>query len=145
MDRRVRKASRRGAAAVEAALVLGLALTMIFGIFEYGRVLFLRQLLRAASSEGARMAVSSTATKTTDQIKAAVTAKLQGQSLSNIVVQVYQVDSTGNLVGVWSDATFGSGVAVEVSATTRPFVAPLSLLPDPLTIQTRTILGSEAN
>ncbi|MDX2200540.1 MAG: TadE/TadG family type IV pilus assembly protein [Phycisphaerae bacterium] len=48
---------RRGAAAVEMALVTPLLLTMLFGIIEYGWVFSVRQTLTHAAREGARVAV----------------------------------------------------------------------------------------
>src|SRR5262249_37322207 len=49
---------RRGAAAVELALVLPLLMTFLFGIWEVGRFLDAMQTLQAAAREGARQAAA---------------------------------------------------------------------------------------
>ena len=57
---RTRRAStqrRTGAAIVEAALVLPIAILFIFGILEYGRFLFVRNVMEHGAREGARYAV----------------------------------------------------------------------------------------
>jgi Flp pilus assembly protein TadG len=45
---------RRGAAAVEFAAVLGPLLILIFGVFEYGRLLWTREALQETAAAGAR-------------------------------------------------------------------------------------------
>ena len=53
---------RRGAAAVEFAAVLGPLLILIFGVFEYGRLLWTREALQETATAGARcMGMSATA------------------------------------------------------------------------------------
>src|SRR5579864_3581578 len=49
---------RRGAAAVETAMVLLPMLMLLFGIFEYGRFLLDRNLLNNAAREGCRYALA---------------------------------------------------------------------------------------
>jgi Flp pilus assembly protein TadG len=52
---------RRGAAAVEFAAVLGPLLILIFGVFEYGRLLWTREALQETATAGARcMGMSAT-------------------------------------------------------------------------------------
>jgi Flp pilus assembly protein TadG len=54
-------ADRRGAAAVEFAAVLAPLMILIFGVFEYGRLLWTREALQATATAGARcMGMSST-------------------------------------------------------------------------------------
>lgn len=57
MRRIAGKKHRRGAAAVEMALVTPFLLTMLFGIIEYGWIFTVRQALTNAAREGARTAV----------------------------------------------------------------------------------------
>jgi Flp pilus assembly protein TadG len=47
---------RRGAVAVEAALVLPMVLVLLFGIWEVGRFVLVGQVLNTAAREGARLA-----------------------------------------------------------------------------------------
>ena len=62
--------NRRGAAAVEFALVAPLFFAMIFGIAEAGRMLEVQQLMTNATREGARRAMIKGVTA--DEVKAAV-------------------------------------------------------------------------
>ena len=48
---------RRGAVIVEAAMVIPILLLLMFGIFEYGRFMLVRNVLNHAAREGARHAV----------------------------------------------------------------------------------------
>src|SRR5271157_2974326 len=88
-----RARASRGAAVVETALILNVLLLGLLGVFEYGRIVMLRQLMFNAAREGARLAIVGTAADpeaTTAQIQQTVTSYLAGQSLSNMSVQVYQ-------------------------------------------------------
>ena len=58
MPRPPRPAARRGAAAVELALILPLLMTFLFGIWEVGRFLDAMQTLQSAVREGARQAAA---------------------------------------------------------------------------------------
>ena len=48
--------NNKGAALLELALTLLLLLTIVFGIFEYGRVMYITNTLNHAAREGARRA-----------------------------------------------------------------------------------------
>src|SRR4051812_28555658 len=109
-----RKPRRRGGTLVETAVVLGVVLVFMFGIFEYGRYVMFRQLVENAAREGARQAVVSTSSLATTDIQATVTRYLVGQSLTNLTITVYKTDpTTGANLGSWNGAAFGEGVAVE--------------------------------
>ncbi len=51
------KSARRGAAAVEFAVVLPIFLTFLFGIIEFGRAIMVQQILINASREGNRTGI----------------------------------------------------------------------------------------
>jgi Flp pilus assembly protein TadG len=57
MRMRMRARARRGAALVEAAVMLTLLLTLIFGIFELGIALFRNHVACEAARQGARVAI----------------------------------------------------------------------------------------
>ena len=61
---------RRGAAAVEFAIVAPLFFLLVFGMIEFGRMVMVQQILTNASREGARTAVldGSTTTDVTDTV-----------------------------------------------------------------------------
>ncbi len=52
-----RPPTRRGAALVEAALILPLMVMMVLGVVEFGRALMVSQLMAGAAREGTRLAV----------------------------------------------------------------------------------------
>lgn len=64
------KTHRRGAAAVEFALVAPIFIMFLLGIFEFGRAMMVQQALINATREGARKAifVGSTVTKAKDAV-----------------------------------------------------------------------------
>jgi Flp pilus assembly protein TadG len=65
---------RKGATAVEFAIVAPVFLMLIFGIFEFGRVFMVTQLLTEAARKSARVAIVEGTTS--DQIKAVATSSL---------------------------------------------------------------------
>jgi Flp pilus assembly protein TadG len=137
---------RRGAVLVEAALVIPIAFAIILGLLEYGRLVLIRQLVDNAAREGARLAVVSTSTLTTQDIQNCVTTRMSGLTLQGIAIQVYKADpTTGANVGVWTDAALGDCIAVQVNGNFTPIVPGISLLPNPLAMSTKVMMQSEAN
>ena len=143
---RKRLRSRRGQTAVETAIILSVLFTLVLGIYEYGRLVMIKQLMGNASREGARQAVVNTSTMTTAQIQTTVTGFLAGQSYNNLAIQVYQADpTTGNNIGVWTGAPFGSTIAVQVDLYYAP-ITPVSWgLPGALHMTSKSLMRSEAN
>jgi Flp pilus assembly protein TadG len=78
---RLCRKNRRGAAAVEFAIVAPLFVTMVFGMVEFGRMIMVQQVLTNASREGARMAVLDGAT--TSSVQSAVQTYLQNAGVPN--------------------------------------------------------------
>ena len=143
-----RRRSRRGATAVETALVLIPLLTFVLGIFEFGRLFMVRNLAANACREGARYAVVHTYDKTTAQIQAQVQAMFAGQeqNLQGMTIQLFRSDpATGTNLGAWTDAKFGEGVTVQVNGTYRPVVPNLLMMGATIPVQTSSTMLSEAN
>lgn len=87
----VRRTRRRAAAAVETAFVLILATSLIFGVFEYCRLLMDWSLLNNAAREGCRYAlVNNTSATVGIDVQNTVTSFMGGQatSFSNFTVTV---------------------------------------------------------
>lgn len=57
LQKRPRSQPRRGAAMVEMALVLPVFLMVVMGIIEFGRAMWVSNMLTNAAREGARMAI----------------------------------------------------------------------------------------
>ena len=104
-----------------------------------------RQLLQNAAREGARQAIISTTTKTTAQIQAVVSGYLVNTSqLNNLNTQIYQVDSSGNNSGVWNNASFSQGIAVQVDTDVKSVFPNLGFMPGTFHLQVRSIMRCEA-
>ncbi len=148
----VRRPDRRrgGQTVVETALVINLLLLVILGVFEYGHIIMIKQLMDNAAREGARMAVVSTQTNpatTTAQIQSAVSGYLAGQPVQNLAINVFEANPTTNAnIGPWTAAPFGVDIAVTVDADYQPMIpTSFGILPNPLHFTARSVMRSEAN
>lgn len=153
---------RRGAVAVESAIVLPLVLVVIFGIIEYGRYIAMLQVFEQAARGGCRYAVVRVVDQdTTDaQVKAEVERLMCGlqSQLSdynrNTSIQVFQYDRDhpNDRSASWKDAAFGKLICLEITGTYRtavpaiwvPGVGRIPVMGDH-TIRIRSVMCSEAN
>jgi Flp pilus assembly protein TadG len=142
---------RRGAEVVETALVLNVVLLGLLSIFEYGRLVMVRQLLNNAAREGSRYAVVGSAETphvTTEQIRETVRSYLAGQSIDITDIKVYQANpSTGDWVSdAWAQTPYGGAIAVQVEAMYRPILpTTLGIIPNPFPVTGISMMLSEAN
>jgi Flp pilus assembly protein TadG len=145
--RAARGERRRGATVVESAFVLGIFFLLLFGIFEYGRLLFMRHVLQNAAREGARFAVVHTYDKSTADVQARVTQYLasQGYQITGLTVTVFEADVNGNNVGPWTDASFGEGVGVRITGSYHPGITTLLHLNSAYSMTTQCTMNCEAN
>jgi Flp pilus assembly protein TadG len=141
----VRTDRRRGAAVVEAAIVMNIFLMFLFGVMEFGHYVFVKQLMDNAARDGARMASTGQQTYSTSQIQAQVTQELVNQGPANMTIQVFQANpTTGANIGPWTSAGLGQTVAVQISGTYQPMVNMASLLPVSFPISSEAMVYSEA-
>jgi Flp pilus assembly protein TadG len=119
---------RRGASAVEFAIVAPIFILLIFGMIEYGRMVMVQQLITNAAREGARQAVLDGAT--TANVQSTVTTYLSNSSVSGATVTV-SPDPPSN-------AGAGDPVTVNVSI---PFTQ-VSWLPSPMYLGATTMTAS---
>ena len=159
---------RRGATAVEMALVLGVVFLLLFGILEYSRYLMMLQLVDNACREGSRAAAVSTNTNTTANIQAIVQTYLanNGASLTGpggvpfnpaTHIQVFKCDpnngtplDASNNPTTWGLAdftktSFGQGIAVKIDGTYKPITSNLLFMGSTLPLKGTSIVLSEAN
>jgi len=118
--------SRRAAAVVETAAVASVFVLFLFGVMEYCRYIFVRQLIANAGREGARYAVVNSNSPTLDaDTQAFVRAKMGGMDtkagVKNFVVQVYTGTSTGAQAFSYN-ASGSPNYAYQVDASGNPFV-----------------------
>ncbi len=88
---------RRGAVAVEMALITPIFLMLAFGIIEFGRGMMVSNMVVNAAREGARMAVldGSTNANVTTSIKSFLNSAL-GIAATNVTVTITTTPGTGN-------------------------------------------------
>ena len=138
------RSMRRGAAAVEAAIVMNIFLLFIFAIMEFGHFVMVKQLMDNAARDGARLAATGVNTVTTAQIQALVTQELVNQAPANLNIQVFQANpTTGANVGAWTSASLGTPIAVQITGQYVPMVALANLLPLPINVSSEAIIYSE--
>jgi Flp pilus assembly protein TadG len=153
--RTARRQPRRGAAAVEASVVLSLLFVLMFGIFEYGRFLMVYNLCEYAAREGARLAstqfvagrsaaqLAAETQQIIDFTKAAL-GGVDNQLQSGADVSVMWADpATGANRGAWYNAPYGDPIAVRVTGTYRPMFSLIIASDVTITVQSTT--GNEAN
>lgn len=127
-DCRSFRKKRRGAAAVEFAVVAPIFLLLVFGMIEYGRMVMVQQVLVNASREGARRAV------------------LDGSAQQDVVDVVQQYLTSASINGATvtvvptnpADAAFGDPVTVTVSVG----FDQVSWLPAPMYLGGRTLTAT---
>jgi len=139
---------RRGAAMVETAAVLSIFLMLLFGVMEYCRLIFIRQLIENASREGARFAVVNTSDPNLVADTQATATRVMGgmnNGLQNYTVSVYQADSNGNNIGPASSAQFSQYICVQIDGDYIPIAPLLLLLGNNLHFTQKTMMYSEAN
>ncbi len=125
---------RRGAAAVEFAVVAPVFFLFVFGIIEYGRMVMVQQVITNASREGARAAVLDGATNTS--VQAVVTQYLSAGSVSGATITITPTNP--------ADALFGDPVTVSVDI----LFSQVSWLPSPMylggtTLSATTVMRRE--
>ena len=123
---RICRRNRRGAAAVEFALVAPVFFLMIFGMIEFGRMVMVQQVITNGSREGARLAVLDGSSGTA--VISAVNTYLESARVSGANVAVSPAEP--------SSAGYGEPVTVTV---TIPF-GQVTWLPSPMFIDGDTVL-----
>jgi Flp pilus assembly protein TadG len=148
------KPSRRGAAVVEAALVLPIVITFLFGILEYGRYVMTLQMVTNAAREGANYALSHTQPVTiagvttgnaTTDVTNVINTAMAGRSLYGQVTQVYTSDSLGNNLGAWTNAQDGQSVCVRITGSYPVLLGRMIALPASIPVVAQVVMRSESN
>lgn len=111
---------RRGASAVEFAVVAPVFFLVVLGIIEFGRMIMVQQVITNAAREGARIAVLDSAT--TARVNARVNDYLASANLSGASITITPNPPTNagfdEAVTVRVDVPFAA-----VSALSRPFLS----------------------
>lgn len=120
---------RRGAAAVEFALVLPFMILLVFGMIEFSRAMLVQSALTTSARSGARLGAFPNSNY--DDVKAAVDKSLQNEGFdaTKATVDVYVIDKAGVSTQVTSNATFKCAEGSQVRVGTGLQYNDVSWLP----------------
>jgi Flp pilus assembly protein TadG len=140
---------RSGATAVEFAFVVPVVLMLIFGIFEYGRLMCVQQITENAARTGARFAVVNTndpnmVTDTQAVVDNAMCG-LQSQLGAGYARNVFLANASGTNIGNPTTAVFGQYIGVQITGTFSCAPTTFLGLGSTLPISSTAIMCSEAN
>jgi Flp pilus assembly protein TadG len=142
MNKRMR--SERGAALIEAAMIMPMILLIAVGIFEFGRAYQTTQVLTNAAREGARLAVINGSTD--DAVTARVRSYMQAGSLPNYATATVTIQRTVALTG----ADTASQILIDypfqfmVLNPVVRLVTPTSTTGAPITLQSSALMRNES-
>ncbi|MGA2061629.1 MAG: TadE/TadG family type IV pilus assembly protein [Thermoguttaceae bacterium] len=133
---------RRGAAAVEFAIVAPVFFLLVFGMIEYGRMVMVQQVLTNASREGARVGVLDPPTGQTSLpiVTSTVNNYLTSAGISGATLTAY-ISTDGGVTWKVADpstAIYNQAVKISVSV---PF-SNVSWLPTPIWLGGKTLSAS---
>lgn len=141
------KTERTAATTVELAAVIVVFTMILFGILEYGLIVYTQNVVENAAREGARYGVVNvTDTTMVTDTQAVVKNFMCGldTKMTGYNCDVYLADANGNNIGTATSATFGQYVCVDVQVTYKPMTPGLLFLKN-FTIRSKSSMGSEAN
>jgi Flp pilus assembly protein TadG len=149
---------RRAATAVETAVVIGVALLFLLGLFEYGRFFMAKHMLENSAREGARFAVSHTSDPTSDvtgdvkNFLCGLDAKLQNCTITVQGVKLRNSDGTPTTAkgqplssGNWYDASPTDGIKVSITAQYVPILPAFLHMETPIQMTATAVMYSEGN
>jgi Flp pilus assembly protein TadG len=145
MVRKARKGRRRGAAMVETAIVMILMTSMVFGIFEYCRLLMDWNLLNNSAREGCRYALANnTRTTIATDVQTIATNYMAGESASYTNFTVTVTGTHGGVNTAVNNLVAGDFITVSVSGKYKFMnIVPMISMPTTLTITSSVTMGCE--
>ena len=140
--RNPRRRLRRGSEILETARVLPILLLIAFGTVEFGFWFYVEHNLQGAAREGARLAITSGATKTS--VEAAVTAVMNAAGVPSGKYTI-AITTTSDVVIAPESAVAGTAIKVTVSATWGMIgMRPLGVLDASKTINGAAVMRKES-
>jgi Flp pilus assembly protein TadG len=122
-------ALRRGNGTVEAVLVLPVLLAFSFGMVEFGQFFYVKHTIQAASRDGCRTAILSTATHA-QATQAVANTMGAGNFPSTTYTLTFTDPTSGSTISDISTVAKGNGIKVTVSANYGAVgVRPLRVIP----------------
>lgn len=136
---------RRGATAVETALVMTLAMSFVLGVFEYCRLLMDLNLLNNAAREGCRYAlVNNTSPTIAADVQKIATSFMAGEISSYNNFNVTVTGSHNGVTAAVNSLSAGDLITVTVSGTYKFMnIVPLATMPVSLPLTSAVTMGCE--
>lgn len=107
--------ARRGGAVMEMGICFSMLMALSFGAVEFGDAYFKKNTMQGAAREGARLAITSSATTTT--VQNAVKAVMDAAGISGLGTKyTVTITDTNNATVDPSTAVAGTAIKVTVSA-----------------------------
>lgn len=152
------KHQRRGATAIESALVLGIFFVLLFGVFEYCRFLMVLHVTNNAARDASRFASVNVANE--DMTKADILQYAKDRmggtegNVKGFAVDVYPCTAEGLAQSPpkavpkpgnppWNSASFTERIAVTITGRYEPVTPFLLVLPESIPITITAVSGSE--
>jgi Flp pilus assembly protein TadG len=134
----MRTLSQRGAAAAEFAILLPVLLTILFGIIEFGMIMYSREVVTNASREGARAGIVQGPPKRTEGEIIAIANNYLTNTGINPGNVTFNVAGEGlvNPNTLTVTATYPYSFLI-------PWIPAIVGIPNPLTIQAQTVMRHE--
>ncbi len=134
----MRKLNERGAVAAEFALLLPVLLTILFGIIEFGMIMYSHEVVTNASREGARAGIVAGPPKRT----AGEIIAIADNYLTNTGVNPANVTFTVAGAGLTNPNTL-TVTATYPYSFLIPWIPTVVGIPNPLTINAQTVMRHE--
>jgi len=161
LSHRIEK-KRRGATAVESALVLGIFFVLLFGVFEYCRFLMVLHVANNAARDASRYATVNVANEEMTEAKILQYAndRMGGtqKNIRDFNVTVYPCSPAGfaksppraepklngdGTTPAWNAASFTERIAVTIRGRYEPVTPLLLFLPSSIPLEITSVAGSE--
>ena len=134
--------SRRGSAVLDAAFVLPILFTLMFGTIEYGHYFYWKHTLQGAAREGARAAIPAGAQNA--DVTTAVTQAMNAAGINPSKYTVKIRNATDSADVTVQNVTAGNGILVKVySVWGTVGVRPLGLINDQKLVSGQTVMRKE--
>ena len=145
MITRPRRNRRSGATVVETAFILIPLLMFIFGIFEYGRFLMVRNLINNSAREGCRYAlVNNTSTTINAEVQTVVNNYMSGQQSAFTGFTVTVSGTHNGTTTSVNNLVAGDWISVTVSGQyTFMNVIPMVKMPTSVTMSSSCVMLCE--
>lgn len=134
--------SEKGASVVEFALVLPLLLLLLFGIIEFGIILFDKAMLTNACREGARAGIVSCSPRVAETEIVDIT---RGYCASNLITFASSPPPPDVIVTFPASLTFGNDLKVQANFIYEFLVVSALIpgLPHAITLEAETVMKYE--